>query len=230
MKVLGMIGGTGPESTMDYYRLVHQVYRVTYPKRGYPHIILDSIDGHHVLNLLQLNRLAAVTDYLLQELHRLEQAGAGVAILTSNMLHILFDELEQVSLQIELVSIVEAVTESAKSMRLTRVGLLGTARTMQSGMYQTAFERAGMDIFVPDSNDQQVIDTKYFSELVRGEFRAETRDQFVHIIGKMQKEKSIEGLILGGTELPLLMREADEVLLPMLDSTLLHVQRVVAEL
>jgi len=228
MKLLGMIGGTGPESTIDYYRLFVAAYRERKPDGSYPPLIINSIDLTRMLNLVSANDLTALTEYLLQEIRRLAQAGATMGLLASNTPHIVFDELQTAS-PIPLISIVETTCQAAVAQKCKRVGLFGTRFTMQAGFYQKVFEREKIDVVIPEVADQEYIHTSYMTELVKGIFQPETREGFVKIAQRLREQHGIEGLILGGTELPLLLRDVSAMDIPLLDTTRLHVERAVSE-
>lgn len=230
MKLLGMIGGTGSESTIDYYRLLLKVYKERKPDSGQLPVVINSVDAAGKLKpLVDADDLPGVVSFLLMELQRLEKAGVTLGILTSNTLHLVFDDLQRVS-PIALISIVDTTCQTAQGMKLKRVGLIGTRPTMQAGFYQKAFEQAGIEVVTPDIADQEYLHTKYFSELVEGVFLTETRDRFIHIAEQLKLKKDIEGLVLGGTEIPLLLGEVSEMTIPLLDTIRLHVERVVREL
>jgi aspartate racemase len=229
MKLIGIIGGTGPESTIDYYRLFIGVYQERHPDGSYPPLLINSIDLTKMLSFIGTNDLSGLTTYLLQEIRRLAQAGAELGLLASNTPHIVFEELQAVS-PVPLISIVETTCQAAKSQQLRRVGLFGTRFTMQGRFYQKVFAREGIDLFIPEIADQDYIHTCYMTELVKGLIRAETRARFVAIAHLLREQQGIEGLILGGTELPLLLRDADEIDMPVLDTARLHVERAVSEL
>jgi aspartate racemase len=131
---------------------------------------------------------------------------------------------------VPLISIVKASYQAAKSQQLRRVGLFGTRFTMQGGFYQKVFTRERIDLFIPEIADQEYIHTCYMAELVKGLYRTETRARFVAIAQRLREQQGIEGLILGGTELPLLLREADGIDMPVLDTARPHVERAVSEL
>ena len=229
MKSIGMIGGIGPESTIDYYRLFIATYQERKPDGSYPPLLINSIDMSRMLNLVGAGDLAALADYLLEEIGRLARAGATLGLLASNTPHIVFDDLQRVS-PIPLLSIVETACRAAAEQQLKRVGLFGTRFTMQGGFYQQVFEREGIDLIVPEAAEQEVIHTCYMTELVKGVFREEARERFVAIARRLREQQTIEGLILGGTELPLLLRDATGLGIPMLDTARLHVERAVSEL
>jgi aspartate racemase len=227
MKLLGMIGGLGPESTVDYYKSIISAYRAARNDGSYPALIINSVDLQKAVDLVTANDLAALAEYLAGEVARLAAAGADFGLLTANTPHIVFDEVQRRS-PIPLISIVEVTCARAKSLHLTRLGLFGTRFTMQAGFYQSAFLRDGMEIVTPDAGEQTFIHEKYMKELIVGEFRAETRDQLVKIAARMRTETNIQALILAGTELPLLLPAERYAGIPVLNTTEIHVQAAVA--
>ena len=228
-KLIGIIGGIGPESTIDYYRLFVSIYRERRPEGGYPPVIINSIDLARVLKLVGSGDLAGLTAYLLEEIHRLARAGATHGLLSSNTPHIAFDEIAAAS-PIPLISIVETACRAAVERRLRIVGLLGTRFTMQGGFYQRVFAREGITVAIPEPGDQEFIHETYLNELVNGIVRTQTRERYIAIARRMKAEQGIEALILGGTELPLLLRGAIDIGVTLLDTAHLHVERAVAEL
>jgi aspartate racemase len=226
MTTAGIIGGIGPESTIDYYRLIIAGYRERMKGVGYPSIVINSVDLDALLVLLNANRLEEMTAVLTAEIRRLASAGADFALLAANTPHIVFDALAAAS-PIPLISIVETARAAARSQGLKRLGLLGTRFTMQGRFYLDPFRAAGMELVVPDAAEQALIHDKYLNELIPGVFRPETRRAFAAIIARLKAQEKIDGLILAGTELPLLLREAEDPGIPSLDTTKLHVARVV---
>ncbi|HEX9192329.1 MAG TPA: amino acid racemase [Burkholderiales bacterium] len=229
MKLIGIIGGIGPESTIDYYRLFISTYRERKPDGGYPPVVINSVDLAKALTLVSSNDLAGLAAYLLEEVRRLARAGATHGLLSSNTPHIVFDEIQSGS-PIPLISIVETACRAAVVRKLKRVGLFGTRFTMRGGFYQKAFAREGIDVAIPESGDQEFIHDTYLNELVNGIVRTETRDRYVAIARQMKTRQGIEALILGGTELPLLLRDAIDIGVTLLDTARLHVERAVSEL
>jgi len=167
--------------------------------------------------------------YMLEEIRRLARAGATHGLLSSNTPHIVFDEVQRTS-PIPLISIVETACREAIARKLERLGLFGTRFTMQGGFYQRVFAREGMEIVVPEPVDLEFIHDTYLNELVNGVVRAETRDRYVAIARQMKNRHGIEALILGGTELPLLLRDAIDIGMTLLDTARLHVEAAVSEL
>ena len=229
MRVAGIIGGIGPESTIEYYRLIIAGWRERRNDGSYPAMIINSIDLTRMRLLIEANALADLTAYLVEEVKRLGRAGADFAALAAHTPHIVFDEIRRRS-PIPLISIVEATCEDARSRGLKRVGLFGTRFTMQARFYPDVFSRAGITLFVPTDDEQSWIHDKYMGELVLGNFRPDTREQMLNIADRLIERHEIEGLILGGTELPLILRQAVHHGIPLLDTSKIHVSRIVDEL
>jgi aspartate racemase len=229
MKTVGIIGGMGPESTVEYYRLLIAAYREQKQDGSYPSIIINSIDLKRLLDLVATNQLTTATDYLVEEVIRLSSAGADFGALASNTPHIVFEGIRARS-PIPLISIVESACDAAQRLGLKRVGLFGTRFTMQGQFYPDVFSRAGITIALPEENEQDYIHEHYMSELVNGIFLPETRERLLAIADGLKTRQKIEGLILGGTELPLILRETEHNGVPFLDTTRIHVDHIVAQL
>ncbi|HXP46222.1 MAG TPA: amino acid racemase [Terriglobales bacterium] len=229
MKTLGIIGGIGPESTVDYYRLIVAAYREQKQDGSYPAIIINSIDLNKLRDLVTANALADLTEYLVAEVQRLARAGADFGLLAANTPHIVFDDIRRQS-PISLLSIVEVTCEAAKAMGLKRLGLLGTRFTMQGRFFPDVFARAAIALAVPTEDEQAYVHDKYMGELVNGIFLAETRERLLEIVDRLKERERIEGVILGGTELPLLLRDAASRDIPFLDTTQIHVSSAVAQM
>ena len=229
MKTLGIIGGIGPESTIDYYRQIIAAYRQQKQDGSYPQIIINNIDMKTMLDLIEANELPRLTEYLLGELQKLSKAGADFGLLASNSPHIVFDELSSES-PIPLLSIVEAACEATKKLRLKRVGLFGTRFVMQGRFYPEVFAGEGVALILPGADEQTYIHDKYMNELVQGVILPETRERLLAIVDRLKAQENIEGLILGGTELPLILREETYSGIPFLNTTKIHVERAVAQM
>jgi len=229
MKTVGIIGGIGPESTVEYYRSLIANYRQLRPDGSAPAILIISLDVTKLLDFMDANRLNAVTDYLLDGLQKLTRAGADFGIIAANTPHIVFDDLQRCS-PLPLVSIVEATCNEAKKRGIRRAGLLGTRFTMQASFYPNVFSRQGIAVVMPHEEEQLYIHEKYVGELLKDTFLPTTRERLLEIIGRMKEQEQIQGVILGGTELPLLLRDETAFGIPLLDTTQIHVQAVVARL
>jgi len=228
MKMLGIIGGIGPESTIDYYRSLLHGWRERTKDGSSPSIVVNSIDLKKMLDLIALNELSEVAEYLANEVQRLARAGSDVGLLAANAPHIVFDELRRRS-PIPLISIVEATREAAEELGLRRLGLFGIRFTMQGQFYPNVFSQAGITLVIPKENEQAYIHDKYMNELVKGVFLPETRERLLTIVDRLAKEADAQGIILAGTELPLILRGAD-CGVPLLDTTRIHVEAVLKHL
>jgi aspartate racemase len=229
VKLIGIVGGIGPESTIDYYRLFISIYRERRPDGGYPPVLINSIDLAKALKLVSSGDLAGLAAYMLEEVRRLARAGATHGLLSSNTPHIVFDEIQRAA-PIPLISIVETACRAAVERKLKRVGLFGTRFTMQGGFYQKVFAREGIGVVIPEPGDQEFIHDTYLNELVNGIVRTETRERYAVVARQMKARQGIEALVLGGTELPLLLRDAIDIGVTLLDTAHLHVERAVNEL
>ncbi len=228
MKTAGMIGGLGPESTVDYYRAIIARYRARNPDGSYPALIINSLDVSKGIRLVDSGRLAELEDYLAEGVESLARAGATFGFLSANTPHIVFDQVQRRS-PIPLLSIVRAACDRASSLGLKRVGLLGTRFTMQADFYPAEFQRAGIVVVSPKESEQQFIHDKYINELLNGTFLPETRSGILRIAQRMKAEDGAEAIILAGTELPLLLRGSGSDI-QLLDTTEIHVEAIVGEL
>jgi len=227
-KTAGIIGGIGPESTIDYYRLILAVYKERVGDGSAPSLIIDSVNMKAFVELVSTNALDRLADQLAGEVERLARGGAGCALIAANTPHLVFDEVRRRS-PIPMISIVETTCAAAKALGLRKTGLFGARFTMQARFYPDVFAREGLSIAVPTPEEQVYIHDKYMNELVPGVFRDETRDELLRIAKAMQERERIDGLILGGTELPLILRDsAGAGGIPFLDTTQIHVRALVA--
>ena len=192
MKTLGIVGGIGPESTVVYYRSIVSAYREQKQDGSYPPIVINSIDLTKMLGLIGANQLAEVTEYLVEEVRRLTEAGADFGLLAANTPHIVFDEISRQS-PIPLISIVEVTCEEAQSLRLKKVGLFGTRFTMQKRFFPEVFSKAGIALAIPEPGEQDYIHDKYMNELVHGVILPETRVQLLMIADRMIAQQGIDG-------------------------------------
>ncbi len=229
MKTVGIIGGIGPESTVEYYRSIIASYRQQDRDGSYPSILINSIDLNKMIELVESNDLEGVTEYVVGEVEKLARAGADFGALSSNTPHIVFEEISRQA-RIPLISIVETTCEAAKALGLKRVGLFGTRFTMQGQFYPQVFSRAGISVAVPDEDEQTFIHKHYLSELVKGIFLPKTRERLLEIAHRLKEREHIEALILGGTELPLILRDVTDSDVRFLDTTQIHVSAIVAQL
>jgi aspartate racemase len=229
MKTLGIIGGLGPESTIDYYQRIIALYRERTRDGSYPEFIINSVNLSKGLDFMDADNLTGMADYLLEAIGKLARAGADFGLISANTPHIVFNEVAPRS-PIPLISIVEATCMAAKSRHLNRLALFGTRYTMQADFYPKVLSREGIALVVPERDDQDYLHEKYFSELVPGKFLPETRAGLLAIIDHMKEKSDIDGVILAGTELPLILRGPEHNGIPFLDTTQIHCEAAVTEM
>jgi aspartate racemase len=227
LTIVGLVGGLGPESTIDYYRRILEAWQLDDPTST-PSIVLDSLDVQRALRLVASDR-GALIQYLFDSIRRLVGAGVDFIAMAANTPHIVFDELKAKS-PVPLLSIVEVCAAEAKRRHFRRLGLLGTRFTMEAPFYPEVFARQGIEVVAPNATERPWIHERYIGQLLKGDFRDETRDGIIRIIERLRDEHHIEATILGGTELPLLLRNEVVAGLPTLDTTALHVSAIVSRL
>ena len=227
MPTVGLVGGLGPESTIDYYRRLLEAWQREDPASA-PSIVIDSLDVQRGIRLVEADR-PGLTEYLLASLRRLAGAGVDFAAITANTPHIVFDELSARS-PVPLLSIVEVCAEEARRRGLARLALLGTRFTMEAPFFPEVFARMGIALLTPSAADRAWVHERYIGELLKGDFREDTRRQFVSLIGRLRDEEHVDGVILGGTELPLLLPDPTIAGVPTLDTTALHVAAIIQRL
>lgn len=225
-RILGIVGGTGPESTIDYYRSLIAVWRRRRPDGSYPRVIINSVEAGRVIRLLGDGEYDAAGRELGAALGQLAAAGCGRALLASNLSHMAFDRLDPPP-PIPLIHIVDAARDAAVAAGHRRLGLIGTRFVMQAHLYQDRFGTDGIAIVVPLPDEQEMVHAIYFGELVHGEIRDESRERLVALIAAMRDRDGIDGLILGGTELALTLKAPLYAGVPILDTAHIHVEAAV---
>lgn len=225
MKRIGIIGGLGPEATVDYYKEIINAFKNGNGDLDYPEIIIYSVNMAHFIGLMREKKYDQATAYISEKIEGLKRAGADFAALSANTPHQLFDELRERS-GIPLISIVEATCNEAKSKELKRAGLFGTEFTMNASFFPDVFKKKGIEVIMPGEEDKELINYKLFSEIELGIFKDETRELLIGIIEKMVREQHIDSLILGCTEFPLILTAETYDGIPILNTTKIHVESI----
>ena len=225
MKRIGIIGGLGPEATVDYYKEIINAFKNGNGDLDYPEIIIYSVNMAHFIGLMREKKYDQATAYISEKIEGLKQAGADFAALSVNTPHQLFDQLRERS-GIPLISIVEATCNEAKSKELKRAGLFGTEFTMNASFFPDVFKKKGIEVIMPGEEDKELINYKLFSEIELGIFKDETRELLIGIIKKMVREQHIDSLILGCTEFPLILTAETYAGIPILNTTKIHVESI----
>jgi aspartate racemase len=229
MERIGIIGGIGPETTVEYYRRILDLYRRRNPDGSAPYIIINSLDMKKPVEMLTANKLEELAAFLSEEVETLARAGAAFALVAANTPHLVFDAIARQS-RIPLISIVKATADAAKAAGLKRLALLGTRFTMQASFYPDALAAREIEVILPNEEEQVYIHAKYMDELVPGIILPETRDRLMNIIKSLKDRAHIDGAILGGTELSLILRDETVFAVRILDTTQIHVEAAVARL
>jgi len=224
MKKIGLVGGIGPESTLDYYRMIIRGFQER-KSVDYPEIFIYSANLTELLKLMETKRWSELTEWLLHKIDALRKAGAEFAAIGSNSPHVVFDAVNSRS-PLPLVSIVESTCNKALALGVKRLGLMGTAFTMQADFFQKPFLARGMSVVVPEPDDQSLIHRKLFTELELGIIKDSTREELLAVAKRLIDRHGIEALILGCTELPLIL-EQDEFGIPFLNTTAIHAEALV---
>ncbi len=221
-KTIGLLGGLSPESTITYYQYITRAYRERHGDYSYPRIIIYSVNFQEFMDLMSRGRWDEIARRCADAMKSMHKAGAEFGLIATNTIHYVFDEVQRDS-PIPLISIIDATAEAIKSGGLKKVGLLGTAITMSHPFYKEKLSREGIDVIVPDQDQQAYINKVIFEELARGITRKESRDNFVGIANGL-REKGCEGVILGCTEIPILLRQED-CSVRLFDTCIIHAEK-----
>lgn len=225
MKKFGLVGGMGPESTIPYYHDIVYGVQEALGELIFPELSIESVNVFEVLRLCGEKQYDKLTEYLMGAINNLAKSGADFAALSANTPHIVFDKLKEQS-PISLISIVEATCEEAKLRGLKKIGLLGTIFTMTGEFFKAPFVKNGIQIIVPTESEIELVNDKISTELELGIVKEETLVSFQKVISRMKDEDGIEAIVLGCTELPLLLN--DEVSpVPCLDTMQIHVRSII---
>ncbi len=220
-KKIGILGGMSPESTVEYYQYITRTYTERFGDYGYPEIIIYSVSFQPYVDWPNQDRWDLVTQGLSEAALKLEAAGADFIVIATNTMHLVFDQV-QASVTVPMLSLLDAVGDAVLARGIETVGLLGTKFTMEKAFYQDALARKGITVLVPDAQDRTYVNAVIYDELVAGQIRDESRAGYVAIIDKLA-ERGAEGVILGCTEIPLLVSEEDAGM-PLFDTTVIHAE------
>ncbi len=227
MKKIGIIGGLGPEATIDYYKEIINRFKNDEGELNYPEIIIYSVNMADFLKPMNSKQWDEAADYILERITALKNAGAEFAAISANTPHLLFEKIKAKS-PLHLISIVEATRAEASSRGLKRTGLIGTRFTMNASFYPETFRKYNMEVIVPTEREKALINRKLFSEIELGIFKDDTRQELIDITQRMVNDDKIDSMILGCTEFPLILPEKEYAGVPMLNTTAIHVDAIVA--
>lgn len=220
-KTIGILGGMSPESTVAYYETITRTYTERFGDYGYPQILIYSVSFQTYVDWPEEGRWDLVAEGLSQGARSLELAGADVILIATNTMHIVFDEVAA-SVDVPMLSLLDAVGEAIEARGMRTVGLLGTAFTMEKTFYQDALAERGIKILLPGGEDRKRVNDVIYDELVAGVMREASREVFLGIIDDLEA-RGAEGVILGCTEIPLLVSQELSAL-PLFDTTTIHAE------
>jgi len=220
-KTIGILGGMSPESTVAYYEHITRTYTERFGDYGYPQILIYSVSFQTYVDWPEEGRWDLVAEGLSQGARSLELAGADVILIATNTMHIVFDEVAA-SVNVPMLSLLDAVGEAIEARGMRTVGLLGTAFTMEKTFYQDALAERGITILLPEGEDRKRVNDVIYDELVAGVIRDASREVFLGIIDDLEA-RGAEGVILGCTEIPLLVSQELSAL-PLFYTTTSHAE------
>ena len=221
MKRIGIVGGLGPEATLYYYRtLLDLCYEREELDGDYPEMIIYNLRIVECRHFMEQDRWDAFGKKIIRAFQALHHAGAEFGLIAANTPHLMFETIKEQS-PMPLISIVEETCSAVEEKGLSNVGLIGTRFTMESHFYSDVFHKRNIGICVPQAEDREYIYEKITTELGVGIMREKTRQGYLAIVKKMIDTENIEGLILGCTEIPLLLTH-DEFGIPFFDTSKIH--------
>jgi len=220
-KTIGILGGMSPESTVEYYLPLTHAYIERFGDYAYPEIIIFSVSFQAYVDWPRQGRWDLVAQGLSEAARKLEAAGAEFIVIATNTMHIVEQEIRQ-SISIPVLSLLDVVAQAIIDRGIKTVGLLGTEFTMEHGFYQSALAERGIEIIIPEDVDRKVVNDIIYDELIKGVIRDDSRNKYIAIIDRLAA-RGAQGIILGCTEIPLLIGAKDTPL-PLFNTTALHVQ------
>ena len=221
MKTIGILGGMSPESTVAYYEYITRTYTERFGDYGYPEVIIYSVSFQPYVDWPNAGRWDLVAAGLSEAARKLAAAGADFVLIATNTMHKVVDDV-RAAVDVPVLSLLDAVGEAILAQGISTVGLLGTRFTMEKPFYRGALAEQGITVLVPEERERDVVHRVIYDELVAGKIRAASRAQYVAIIEGLAAHGA-EGVVLGCTEIPLLIRPED-VSLPLFDTTQIHAE------
>lgn len=224
MKTIGLIGGMSWESTVTYYTEINQLVSQKLGALHSAKILLSSVDFEEIEKCQSANEWEKSGELLLSEALKLEQAGADFLVICTNTMHKVYQQINEQA-KIPLIHIADATISELQKNKITNVGLLGTKYTMEQDFYKQRIIDADIEVVIPEANEITTVNDIIFNELVLGEVKHESKEAYLRIIENLVSE-GVEGIILGCTEIGLLITQSD-VSVPVFDTTLIHSKKAV---
>ena len=217
MKKIGIIGGLSAESTIEYYKILVNEYKKLKGGLSSPLLIIDSLNLEELRNLVSDDKWDEVVDIITQSARNLERSKAEVIIIATNTIHKIFDRVQE-NIETPMINLLVTIADAIKEQGIKKVGLLGTIYTMQLDFFQKTLDKYNIEVIVPNQADQEYINQVIFEELVHNILKNESKNGYLEVIKRLQ-EKGAEGVILGCTEIPLLVKQ-EESPIPVFDTTI----------
>ena len=220
MKTIGMIGGMSWESSLEYYRIINEAVKEQLGDLHSAKSLMYSVDFAEIEVLQREGRWQEATQAMIDDARAVESGGADFLIICTNTMHKMADDVQR-SIAIPLLHIADATAEAIQARGLQRVGLLGTRFTMEQDFYRGRLvEKYALDVLVPVSADREIVHRVIYDELVLGKIESDSKAEYLRIIAALA-QAGAEGIILGCTEIGLLVSQAD-CSLPLFDTTRIH--------
>ena len=224
-KTIGIVGGMTPESTTTYYEHITRTYHERFGNYAFPEIVIFSVSFQKYVDWMQVGQWDTITQGLVKAVRSVKNAGADFAVIATNTMHKVFDQV-QARVPLPLLSIIQATAEAIQEENLKTVGLLGTRFTMSKSFYKEGLARAGIQTLVPDIEEQKLVNKVIFEELGIGKINSESKEKFIQIVRRLHNSGA-QGVILGCTEIPLLINEKD-CGVRLFDTAVLHADQALA--
>jgi aspartate racemase len=225
MKTIGMIGGMSWKSSIEYYRIINETVRTELGGLHSAKSMMVSVEFAEIEALQHQDRWGEAAKILIAAARSLESGGADFAIICTNTMHKLYDKIQQ-SVRIPLLHIADATAELIKAQGIQKIALLGTRFTMEENFYKgRLIEKYGLDVIIPGSEDMENIHRIIYDELCAGIIQPDSKQKYTDIIRRLAKEGA-EGIILGCTEIGLLVKQEDSPV-PLFDTTEIHARAAV---
>ncbi len=221
-KRIGILGGMSPESTITYYEHITRKYTEQFGDYGYPEILIHSVNFQKFVDWQHAGQWSEAAGAMAQALEGLRVAGAEFGLIATNTMHIVFDDVQR-AVRMPLLSIVDATAEAILAAGVRRAGLLGTVFTMRERFFRDRLAHSGIEVLVPEASDQDRMNEVIYQELCAGRILPASRRMFLQIIEGL-RSGGAQGIVLGCTEIPLLVRPQD-CALPLFNTTLIHAEK-----
>lgn len=225
MKTIGLIGGLSWESSAEYYRIINEVTREKLGGLHSAKSLMYTFDFQEIEALQHSGKWEDATQLMLEAAKNLEKGNANFLLICSNTMHKMAEDIEK-TVKIPLLHIADGTAEEIVAKRITKVGLLGTMFTMEQEFYKGRLKKKyGLEVLVPDAEDRKITHDVIYNELCLGKINQTSKKEYIRIM-KNLINKGAEGIILGCTEITLLVNQQDSSV-PLFDTTAIHATKAV---